>query len=526
MPSTSRPTSRGFRLTLLTAFTLLTLILIALPTSAFPADAQPLSGRAANNTTPKRIAIIGAGASGSAAAFFIARAGRVMERRMELEEGNLVGEVVVYEKEGYVGGRSTTIYPGGNTTVKPVELGASIFVGSNLNMIKAANTFNLTLISSDFGNENGIGIWDGSSFLYTSTSPSWTSSPEANARYGSNSLPLTGVARGSVGSVEEFAEKAGLGREYTGRTGEEWASEVVGESERWVGEVMEGSTRANYARDMTDIHALGAGVSMASSGASQVLGGNWKIFKAMLDDSKATVFLNTQVNDIVRLKSTTGSPSFQIKTGKKQCNDDKPFDAVFFAAPWHSSPISKNLQKKFPKPVPAQPYVHLYTTYLTTSALHPAPSFFGLPANATVPSVILTSDLTHRTNPRTSPAPRFLSMQWHGTETYPGSDEYAVKIFSLERLDDEYLRKMLGRKPSWVLRKEWDSYPELKPNTSYAPVELVKGVQYLAGQEAWVSTMETQTVSAREAVARVVDEWWGLGLGECDGDNGSWDWTC
>lgn len=37
--------------------------------------------------------------------------------------------------------------------------------------------------------------------------------------------------------------------------------------------------------------------------------------------------------------------------------------------------------------------------------------------------------------------------------------------------------------------------------------------------------METQTISAREAVARVAHKWWGLGLGECE-DGDSWDWTC
>jgi prenylcysteine oxidase/farnesylcysteine lyase len=38
--------------------------------------------------------------------------------------------------------------------------------------------------------------------------------------------------------------------------------------------------------------------------------------------------------------------------------------------------------------------------------------------------------------------------------------------------------------------------------------------------------METQTIAAREAVARVVQEWWGLGLGECRGGADAWDWSC
>lgn len=41
-----------------------------------------------------------------------------------------------------------------------------------------------------------------------------------------------------------------------------------------------------------------------------------------------------------------------------------------------------------------------------------------------------------------------------------------------------------------------------------------------------ISSMETQTLSAREAVARVVEDWWGMGLGECRGGGMAWDWTC
>ena len=55
---------------------------------------------------PKRVAVVGAGASGSAAAFFLRRAGRVMEERIGVSPGNLIGDIVVFDKEGYVGGRT------------------------------------------------------------------------------------------------------------------------------------------------------------------------------------------------------------------------------------------------------------------------------------------------------------------------------------------------------------------------------------------------------------------------------------
>jgi prenylcysteine oxidase/farnesylcysteine lyase len=59
---------------------------------------------AINQLRPKRIAIVGAGASGSATAFFLRRAARVMAERIGVPEEKLVGDIVVFDKEGYIGG--------------------------------------------------------------------------------------------------------------------------------------------------------------------------------------------------------------------------------------------------------------------------------------------------------------------------------------------------------------------------------------------------------------------------------------
>lgn len=57
-----------------------------------------------------------------------------------------------------------------------------------------------------------------------------------------------------------------------------------------------------YGRNMDQIHGLGAGVSMATSGAHAVQGGNWRIFKEMLDESNAGVYLNTTVSLIAHAR--------------------------------------------------------------------------------------------------------------------------------------------------------------------------------------------------------------------------------
>lgn len=100
---------------------------------------------------PKRVAIIGAGASGAAAAMFINRAAREAELQRGMKKGELLGDLVVYEKNDYVGGRelehmycatdasgSTVVYPHGDKKLPHVELGASIFVSANQNLVAAA----------------------------------------------------------------------------------------------------------------------------------------------------------------------------------------------------------------------------------------------------------------------------------------------------------------------------------------------------------------------------------------------------
>lgn len=97
-------------------------LLVVLPYSALSAHGNPLPVAAAaasqnqavfapeppvlgTEHKPRRVAIVGAGASGSAAAFFLRRAAREAESRAGLEPGSLLGDLIVFERESYVGGR-------------------------------------------------------------------------------------------------------------------------------------------------------------------------------------------------------------------------------------------------------------------------------------------------------------------------------------------------------------------------------------------------------------------------------------
>ncbi|TXT11838.1 uncharacterized protein COLE_02248 [Cutaneotrichosporon oleaginosum] len=487
----------------------------------------------------RRVAIVGAGASGSAAAFFLSRAAREAESRAGAPRGSLL-DIVVYEREDYIGGRSTVVYPHGDTNLRPVELGASIFVEANRNLVKAAKLFGLDVVDPEFG-DTGVAVWDGTQFLFTTSTEKgrwsgWWDTLAALRRYGALSPmrqraavgallkkfarlydPAWLANRGSVDSVDEFAASADLGQALTTRTGEDWAHNVVKARARWVDEIMEASTRVNYCADLNEIHALGAAVSLAAGSAYAIAGGNYRLFEAMLKNSGADIRLETTVDAI-----ESRDRGFRVTSNHSFTTDD--YDEVFFAAPWHSSPVAKNLSTHFTQPIPKQDYVRLHVTMLATTAPHVDPLYFFRGPDEAIPGTILTTGATARANPGAA-RPEFQSISYHG-ETYQGSGEWVVKIFSKTRLNNELLADIFGTDPTWVHRKVWDSYPVLHPTASFPPMQPMQGFHYLASLEPWVSTMETQTVSAREAVARTVQRWWNIGLGECRAAADSWDMTC
>lgn len=71
------------------------------------ATSQPID---ATEVRPKRVAIIGAGASGAAAALFMSRAAREAEQQRGMKKGELLGDLVVYEQNDYVGGRELSVF--------------------------------------------------------------------------------------------------------------------------------------------------------------------------------------------------------------------------------------------------------------------------------------------------------------------------------------------------------------------------------------------------------------------------------
>ena len=61
---------------------------------------------------------------------------------------------------------STTVRPYDDETIPTVELGASIYVDANKNMVRGVKEFNLPTVN--YGDENEeTGIWNGNEFVLT-----------------------------------------------------------------------------------------------------------------------------------------------------------------------------------------------------------------------------------------------------------------------------------------------------------------------------------------------------------------------
>ncbi|PFH54745.1 hypothetical protein AMATHDRAFT_72501 [Amanita thiersii Skay4041] len=459
------------------------------------------SHRSTTPTTPK-VAIIGAGAAGTSAAFWLSKA---------KERFGINVDIDIYEQSSYVGGRSTVVYPYSDTTLPPLELGASIFVKANRNLWRATDEFNLT--RRDFRAEDDdnseMGIWDGERILVT-VSDGWFDMVKLFWRYGFSPKKMQSIVDKMIerilvlyghkppqwDTVSYLSEVLGW-TSLTGNTTEKFLSSQ-GISDAFAQEIVEGSTRVNYGQNIDGIHALEGLCSMATGGATGVKGGNFKIFEEFVTRSGANLLLNTAVTSIVPKGGSTRQWTVQSSLGSTD------YQAVILAAPFHSTGIA--IPASLSSQIPEQPYVRLHVTLLTTTAPAPDPTYFALSPSSKVPRMVLTSYEGVRKGGK---EPEFNSLSYHG---HVRDGEWAVKIFSKEAISDEWLNKLFLGKVGWVYRKQWDAYPVLPPTTTFPPVKLDRGFFYVNAFEPFISTMETETVASRNVVDLFLNEEYQLTL--------------
>ncbi|CCE85178.1 Piso0_004760 [Millerozyma farinosa CBS 7064] len=444
------------------------------------------------DTVKGRIAIIGAGAGGSSAAYYLQK------------YTNHGFNITIYEKSNYIGGRATTVPIGGNSSYL-VETGASIFVSANKILSKAVEDFNFETQAFREGAkkvsnaDNRIGIWNGNSILVI-FSDSIMDKMKLFLRYGldifrSLSLSKQFVQRfldyyyNKLFPFESLNTAAYLSDflNYTKITGRGLFTEK-GISDLFSLEFIQSLTRVNYAQDLESIHAIGTLVCLAANNARQVKGGNWQIFRKFIESSKADLKLKETVKSIKRdnvwnkwqlehVNSETGNTNIGL------------FDDIIIATPFDQANIEgDNIN------IPSVEYVHLHVTFFVSNSALNA-SFFGKDLQQPFPSTILTTPFNQSDeNSSDFDIPIYsLSLIDYIEERR----SYVYKIFSKEKLTDDFIREISGSRAniSWVYRKEWYSYPKLHPTTNFTDFKVADGLWYLNGMETFISTMETSALA-------------------------------
>ncbi|KAJ2902895.1 prenylcysteine oxidase [Zalerion maritima] len=482
-----------------------------------------------------QVAIIGAGPAGSSAAYHIHK---------YAEEAGVEVNITLFEKEDRIGGRTLTVPAYGDG--EPVELGASIFIEMNHIMYNATQEFGLTPTAPGSGDDDAggaLGIWDGGQFVFTMDEGSsrWWNLAKLFWKYGMAPYKTQKVMESTVGSflqmysrphfpfksLTEVAMNLGL-TEITGSTGEQFLkSHSIGDA--YAHDIVQASTRVNYASNIGYIHGLEAMVAMAPEGALQIDGGNWQIFDRMVKKSGANVYLGSAVSSVDRHTKDTKS-TFSLKQKGEEGDEtyDVTFDDVVIATPFQYSGIQlANEGETMEETIDEIPYADLRVT-LFTSPLRLDPIFFGMPVGSEAPTTILTTlakDDEQAVFPKGAGKAGFYSISTLRNTTNPKTqqEEFIYKIFSPAEVTAEFLSKLLGTKIpdsftginpedpdtepiSWYYPHKFHAYPIAYPRVTFQEPVLAPGLYYTSGMESFISTMETNALSGMNIAKLIVDE--------------------
>ncbi|KAI0964954.1 prenylcysteine oxidase [Xylaria arbuscula] len=502
-------------------------------------------GAVGSPSNAKQVAIVGAGAAGSSAAYHLHKFGN---------ESDIAINVTVFEKTGRIGGRTLTVNVY-DDPVEPIELGASIFVDVNYILSNATRDFGLTVKDPGAAEGGLLGIWDGESFVYTQDSNSWDWVNLARLfwKYGTAPYYTRKLVQSTIASFlklyeEPFFPFRSLSTrafqldlvKITGMTGRQFlaANNLDGPFSH---DIVQASTRVNYASNLEYIHGLGAMVAMAPEGAKAIEGGNWQIFANMVKASKADVHLNSAVIGI----TLNADQKYQITTekelGQTASQETKlhpvTFDDVIIATPFQFANISTDTNL-IQHPIDNIPYATLHVT-LFASPYKFSPAFFGMPPASDVPvSVLTTLGADEKARPGKAGAGKvgFYSATLQRIVLNPRTHnpEYVYKIFSPETVTPEFLSQLLGVEIpksfthdseggdgnatddsfvspiSWFHATVFQPYPQKYPRVTFQDPILGDGLYYTSGIESFISTMETSALMGMNVARLIVDDYAGI----------------
>jgi len=433
-----------------------------------------------------RVAIVGSGAGGSAAAFFLKKA---LGERVKVD---------IFEKDTEIGGRIKSILLDGIN----VELGGSVYHQENFFIRNFTLHNNFT--ESCIKDEAHLGVWNGKQFVFLETSSTlmdlagmiWNYglSPFTTRSYANevkdkflNIYPLLLQEERGFRTVQEIFKELGL---YN--LTEETIREALKKSDvcdAFIDEIVIAITKINYGQNVS-MNALSGFISLVGSGSSvfSVEEGLVSVLKKILQLSEANLHLRTKVNSVISKRSGNDHERMtyivDTKNSQTETSIQEEFDIVIVAAPLEFADIQfsddifkvSELRKR-----------EYQTTHVTVVIGEINNSYFNI--NTTLPSTIGTTD-------NVSIPFRSISLKGVGK-----SNKKIYKLFSDDVMEDGMLRKLFS-KFEFAYRHAWKAYPKLHPSLLYYPPITFGAhqVYYLNAMEMPFSVIEVEMIAAKNIV--------------------------
>ncbi|XP_029941017.1 prenylcysteine oxidase 1 [Salarias fasciatus] len=456
---------------------------------------------------PKKIAVIGGGIGGTAAAFYLR------------EEFGPVVKIDVFES-GSVGGRLATVKMGDYE----YETGGSVIHPLNLHMKHFIEKIGLPP-RKDLPSK--MAIFDGKELVFEESNWFIINFLKMLWRYGLNFIRMQMWVEGvldkfmriyqyqqygySFSSVEKLLHAMGGDSFLTlmNQTLEE-AMLADGFSQVFLNEIVAPITRVNYGQSVRINGFVGAvSLAGADSGLWAVDGGNKRVCLGLLYHSRSELISGkvTSISYKVRpSKRGTTAGFYEVNYVGESGSAHGLYDIVIVATPLHqgksdiafsgfSPPIPSHYPGRYHQTVATLVHGLLNVSYLGTA--EPASEF-------TVSDVLTVDSKGSVIHSLSSLDPVHIP---EGYKRPPASQAKVWKVFSPQPLTQEQLQSMFLSYDS-VSETPWLAYPSYRPPQRRSPPFILHDRMYYLNAVEWAaSAMEMSAISARNAALLAHHRW-------------------
>jgi prenylcysteine oxidase/farnesylcysteine lyase len=415
------------------------------------------------------LAIIGAGIGGCSAAYYIRR---YFPR----------AQITLYDKATRIGGRIFTARASASGTD---ELGAVFFTPLNKTVCELVQELGFSLkLQRDTQN---LAIWNGTEFIYKSRQSAVSQMLKLLFSYKLSVLKLRAVIQNAQRQlvtlyeeeqrrpteIQKLFESSGLDTWYT----QSFDKILIqsGLSRALINEIVTPITRVIYSQNaqLGGLAGISSLLGVYKEKTYTLDGGNSVLPHSLVAASGSTLKLDSKVISIEK----TSDDTYRVSTGTQESK----YHGVFIAAPLEISQIQ--IDGVSPPEWISQGYqrVHIQVMKGTIN-----PRYFNLNDPTVIPSLILTTTeadpITHFNIHLVSPRGAWVTV----SSTKPLPNDFLNEILIQGRLIQDHT---------------WNAaYPIFKPIETVPPTQLDKGLMYINAIESAVSSLESSTFAAFNAV--------------------------